>query len=62
MHAPANAAGGPVTGRLRLVAMVASGLIASSLATGTALAQEPNQVTGVVVEQADGFATLGWDP
>jgi hypothetical protein len=51
-----------VTGRLRLVAMVASGLIASSLATGTALAQEANQVTGVGIEQADGFATLSWDP
>jgi hypothetical protein len=51
-----------VTGRLRLVAMLASGLIASLLVTGTALAQEPGQVTGVAVEQADGFATVGWDP
>ena len=51
-----------MTRRLRLVAMLASGLIASSLATGTAFAQEPNQVTGVGVEQADGFATLSWDP
>jgi hypothetical protein len=51
-----------VTRGLRLVAMLASGLIASSLATGTALAQEPNQVTGLAVEQADGFATLSWDP
>jgi hypothetical protein len=33
-------------------------LIASSMATETALAQELNQVTGVAVEQADGFATL----
>ena len=48
-----------MTGRLRLVVMLASGLIASSLLTGTALAQA---VTGVTVEQADGFATLGWDP
>ena len=63
MHAPANAAGGgPVTGRLRLVAMLTSGLIASSLATGTALAQELNQVTGVAAEQADGFAAVSWEP
>ena len=63
MHAADHrSGGGPVTGRLRLVAMLASGLIASSLATGTALAQEPNQVTGVAVEQADGFAALSWDP
>ena len=32
------------------------------LPTGTALAQEANQVTGVAVEQADGFASLSWDP
>jgi hypothetical protein len=51
-----------VTGKLRLVAIVASGLIASSLTTGTALAQAPNQVTGLAVEQADGFATLSWNP
>jgi Zinc carboxypeptidase len=50
-----------VTGRLRLVAALASGLLASFVATGTALAQAPNQVTGVAVEQADGFATLSWD-
>jgi hypothetical protein len=35
-------------------------LIASSMATETALAQELNQVTWVAVEQADGFATLSW--
>ena len=50
-----------MTGRLRLVAVLASGLIASFLFTGTALAQEANQVTGVAVEQEDGFATLSWD-
>jgi Zinc carboxypeptidase len=50
-----------MSGRLRLVAAVASGLIASFLATGTALAQEVNQVTGLSVAQADGFATLSWD-
>ena len=50
-----------MTGRLRLVAVLAAGLVASLLATGTALAEEANQVTGVAVEQADGFATLSWD-
>ncbi len=50
-----------MTGRLRLVAVVASGLIASFLLTGAAFAQEANQVTDVAVEQADGFATLSWD-
>jgi Zinc carboxypeptidase len=50
-----------VTGRLRLVAVLASGLLASLVATGTALAEEPNQVTGVGVEQADGFASLSWE-
>jgi Zinc carboxypeptidase len=49
-----------VTGRL-FVAAVVSGLCASLLATPPALAQEANQVTGVAVEQADGFATLSWD-
>jgi hypothetical protein len=63
MHDAGNAAGeGPVTGRLRFVAVLASGLLASFLATETALAQEANQVTGVAVEQADGFATLSWNP
>src|SRR4029453_18839676 len=63
MHDAGNAAGErTVTRRLRLVAVLASGLMASVLPTGTALAQEPNQVTGVAVEQGDGFATLSWDP
>src|SRR4029453_211786 len=62
MHDAGNAAGErTVTRRLRLVAVLASGLMASVLPTGTALAQEPNQVTGVAVEQGDGFATLSWD-
>ena len=47
-----------MTGK-RFVAVLASGLIASLVATGTALAQ---QVTGLAVEQADGFASLSWDP
>ena len=48
-----------MNGRLRWMAAMAAGLIASLLTTGTALAQE---VTGVTVRQADGFATLGWEP
>ena len=40
---------------------MASGLFASFLLTGAALAEETDQVTGVAVEQADGFATLSWD-
>ena len=51
-----------MTGKRRFVAVLASGLIASLLTTGTAFAQEVNQVTGVAVEQADGFASLSWDP
>src|SRR5215207_8984178 len=41
------------------VAVLASGLIAL---LPIAQAQEPGQVTGVSVRQADGFATLGWEP
>jgi len=43
------------------VAVLASGLIAL-LPIAAAQAQEPGQVTGVSVRQADGFATLGWEP
>ena len=50
-----------MTGRLRLVAVLASGLFASFLLTGAALAEETDQVTDVAVEQADGFASLSWD-
>ena len=50
-----------MTGRRRLVAVLASGLFASFLLTGAALAQEIDQVTDVAVEQADGFASLSWD-
>ena len=45
--------------RLRFVAVL--GVCAFALSTETALAQEVNEVTGVAVEQADGFATLSWD-
>src|SRR5688500_5820193 len=63
MHDAGNAAGGgTVTGKLRFAAVLASGLSALVLTTGTALAQELNQVTGLAVEQADGFASLSWDP
>jgi hypothetical protein len=37
-------------------------LIATIVPTVGALAQEINQVTGLAVEQQDGFATLNWDP
>jgi hypothetical protein len=49
-----------VSARLFVVVLV-SGLSASLLATAPALAQEANQVTGVAIEQADGFATLSWN-
>ena len=51
-----------MTGKRRFVAVLASALTVSLLTTGTALAQEVNQVSGVAVEQADGFASLSWDP
>ena len=41
---------------------LASGLIALAASAGAAVAQEPGQVTGLSVRQADGFATLGWVP
>jgi hypothetical protein len=44
------------------MAATASGLVAMLLTTGAALAQEADQVTGVAVRQADGFATLSWAP
>jgi hypothetical protein len=46
-----------MAGRASLATVLAFGLIA-----GTAAAQEPAQVTGVAVRQADGFATLSWVP
>src|ERR671925_1161296 len=62
MHGARDAAGGgTVTGRFRFVAVLL-GLAVFLLSTGTALAQATDQVTGVAVEQADGFATLSWDP
>ena len=51
-----------MTGERRFVAVLASGLVAALLTTGTALAQEVAQVSGLAVAQADGFASLSWDP
>src|ERR687896_1193522 len=51
--------GGTVTGKLRSVAVLALVLGGALVVTGTAFAQE---VTGVAVEQADGFASVSWDP
>ncbi|MDQ3991321.1 MAG: hypothetical protein M3245_03295, partial [Actinomycetota bacterium] len=48
--------------RALLPAVLASGLMASMLPAGPVLAQEPNQVTAVTVEQRHGFATLRWHP
>jgi Zinc carboxypeptidase len=47
--------------RGRLVAVLATGVFGLLPAAG-AQAQEANQVTGLGVRQADGFATLGWEP
>ena len=44
-----------------LAAVLAAGLIAAS-PVAAAQAQDANQVTGLTVGQADGFATLGWQP
>ena len=48
--------------RLSLMVVLASGLVSVALPVAAAPAQEPGQVTGLAVEQADGFATLSWDP
>jgi Zinc carboxypeptidase len=44
-----------------LARIVAAALVASLLPAGVAAAQEPNQVTGLAVEQRDGYASLGWN-
>jgi Zinc carboxypeptidase len=36
-------------------------LVAALLPAAAAVAQEPNQVTGLAVEQRDGYASLSWD-
>jgi len=40
--------------------VVGVALVALLLPAGTAAAQEPNQVTGLAVEQRDGYASLSW--
>jgi hypothetical protein len=45
--------------RVRFVVAIA--LMAPLLSVGTAAAQQPNQVTGLAVEQRDGYASLSWD-
>jgi Zinc carboxypeptidase len=45
--------------RVRLVVGIA--LVASLLPGAAAVAQEANQVTGLAVEQRDGYASLSWD-
>ena len=47
---------------LRLPAVLVLGAVICLLPAGTALAQEPGQVTDLAVEQADGFASLSWEP
>src|SRR5688500_9502120 len=48
-------------GRAFLAAVLAMGLIAA-VSAGPAAAQAPGQVTGLSVQQEDGFATLRWAP
>jgi hypothetical protein len=45
--------------RARLVVGIV--LVASLPTAGTAAAQQPNQVTGLAVEQRDGYVSLSWD-
>jgi hypothetical protein len=45
--------------RVRLAVAIA--LVAPLLYVGTATAQQTNQVTGLAVEQDDGYASLSWD-
>jgi Zinc carboxypeptidase len=45
--------------RVRVIVGIA--LVASLLSAGAAVAQQPNQVTGLAVEQRDGYASLSWD-
>ena len=47
-------------GRMILAAVMTSTLVATLLSANPVVAQEPNQVTGVVVAQQDGFATVSW--
>ncbi|MGH2775603.1 MAG: M14 family metallopeptidase [Actinomycetota bacterium] len=44
------------------VVLLTLALVASLLPARAALAQATNEVTGLAVEQQDGFSTLSWDP
>ena len=48
--------------RLRWIALAVMVASVSLVHAGGALAQAPNQVTGLEAVQEDGFATLSWDP
>jgi Zinc carboxypeptidase len=45
----------------KLFAIVVAAVAAALLAPGSALAVEPNQVTGLTAVQREGFTTLAWD-
>jgi hypothetical protein len=45
-----------------VTAIAAAALLVSLVQPGRALAQEPNQVTGLTAVQAEGFVTLSWQP
>jgi hypothetical protein len=48
--------------RLPRVGLAAIATVVSLVHAGGALAQEPNQVTGLAAVQEEGFATLSWSP
>jgi hypothetical protein len=48
--------------KLPWVGLAAIAIAVALVHPGGALAQEPNQVTGLTAVQADGFVTLSWDP
>jgi hypothetical protein len=49
-------------GRLPRVGLAAIATAVALAHAGGALAQEPNQVTGLAADQEDGFVALSWDP
>ena len=48
--------------RLPFVGLAAIATAVALAHSGSALAQDPNQVTGLAAAQEDGFATLSWNP
>ena len=48
--------------QLLVAAVLMAVLVASLLPARTALAQDPNQVTGLTILQYDGFTRLAWNP